>query len=115
VVEEKGEKKIRKYHVVTTAQGAAVHWQVRVHYYWWVYLQQQHWMREMQHLQFMQDPASESVSFKCLLCCMLYGPHGDRVSIWGTAIVVSFSHWMAPSTDQPLAAPSSNPSWLDVS
>lgn len=26
--------KVRKYHVVTSAQGAAVHWQVRVHYYW---------------------------------------------------------------------------------
>eukprot|EP00775_Hariotina_reticulata_P010145 gene10145-10303_t len=36
VVEEKGEKKVRKYHVVTTAQGAAVHWQVRVHYYWYL-------------------------------------------------------------------------------
>lgn len=24
----------RKYHVVTSAQGSAVHWQVRVHYYW---------------------------------------------------------------------------------
>lgn len=28
------DKKVRKFHVVTTAQGAAVHWQVRVHYYW---------------------------------------------------------------------------------
>lgn len=24
----------RKFHVVTSAQGSAVHWQVRVHYYW---------------------------------------------------------------------------------
>lgn len=30
------DKKVRRYHVVTSAQGAAVHWQVRVHYYWWV-------------------------------------------------------------------------------
>lgn len=28
------DKKVRKYHVVTSAQGSAVHWQVRVHYYW---------------------------------------------------------------------------------
>lgn len=28
------DKKVRRYHVVTSAQGAAVHWQVRVHYYW---------------------------------------------------------------------------------
>eukprot|EP00877_Chromochloris_zofingiensis_P001819 jgi/Chrzof1/11638/Cz06g03080.t1 len=26
---------LRKYHVVTTAQGSAVHWQARVHYYWY--------------------------------------------------------------------------------
>ncbi|GMH33444.1 hypothetical protein BSKO_01278 [Bryopsis sp. KO-2023] len=25
----------RKYHVVTTAQGSAVHWQARIHYYWY--------------------------------------------------------------------------------
>jgi hypothetical protein len=25
----------RKYHVVITAQGTAVHWQARVHYYWY--------------------------------------------------------------------------------
>ena len=24
----------RRYHVVITAQGSAVHWQARVHYYW---------------------------------------------------------------------------------
>lgn len=26
----------KKFHIVTSAQGSAVHWQVRVHYYWWV-------------------------------------------------------------------------------
>ncbi|EIE23811.1 hypothetical protein COCSUDRAFT_47447 [Coccomyxa subellipsoidea C-169] len=26
----------RRYHVVVTAQGSAVHWQARVHYYWYV-------------------------------------------------------------------------------
>lgn len=25
----------RRYHVVITAQGSAVHWQARVHYYWY--------------------------------------------------------------------------------
>eukprot|EP00198_Chlamydomonas_reinhardtii_P000268 XP_001689603.1 predicted protein [Chlamydomonas reinhardtii] len=25
----------RMFHTVTSAQGAAVHWQVRIHYYWW--------------------------------------------------------------------------------
>lgn len=25
----------RKYHVVITAQGTAVHWQSRVHFYWY--------------------------------------------------------------------------------
>ncbi|KAG2501810.1 hypothetical protein HYH03_000310 [Edaphochlamys debaryana] len=25
----------RVFHTVTSAQGAAVHWQVRIHYYWW--------------------------------------------------------------------------------
>ncbi len=24
----------RRFHIVTTAQGAAVHWQARIHYYW---------------------------------------------------------------------------------
>jgi hypothetical protein len=24
----------RRFHIVTSAQGSAVHWQVRVHYYW---------------------------------------------------------------------------------
>jgi hypothetical protein len=24
----------RKFHIVTSAQGAAVQWQTRVHYYW---------------------------------------------------------------------------------
>lgn len=28
------DKKVRRYHVITSAQGAAVHWQTRVHYYW---------------------------------------------------------------------------------
>lgn len=28
------DKKVRRYHVVTSAQGSAVHWQARVHYYW---------------------------------------------------------------------------------
>uniref|UniRef100_A0A7R9VVW4 Hydroxyproline O-arabinosyltransferase-like domain-containing protein n=1 Tax=Chlamydomonas euryale TaxID=1486919 RepID=A0A7R9VVW4_9CHLO len=26
---------VRKFHIVTTAQGSAVHWQVRIHYYWY--------------------------------------------------------------------------------
>lgn len=34
--QDPADKKIRKYHVITTAQGAAVHWQTRIHYYWWV-------------------------------------------------------------------------------
>lgn len=25
----------RKYHIVVSAQGSAVHWQSRVHYYWY--------------------------------------------------------------------------------
>jgi hypothetical protein len=25
----------RRFHIVTSAQGAAVHWQARIHYYWW--------------------------------------------------------------------------------
>ncbi|KXZ44208.1 hypothetical protein GPECTOR_71g569 [Gonium pectorale] len=25
----------RMFHTITSAQGAAVHWQVRIHYYWW--------------------------------------------------------------------------------
>ncbi len=25
----------RRYHIVITAQGAATHWQARVHYYWY--------------------------------------------------------------------------------
>jgi hypothetical protein len=25
---------LRKFHIVTSAQGTAVHWQVRIHYYW---------------------------------------------------------------------------------
>ena len=25
----------RRYHIVITAQGTAVHWQSRVHYYWY--------------------------------------------------------------------------------
>jgi hypothetical protein len=24
----------RRFHIVTSAQGAAVHWQIRIHYYW---------------------------------------------------------------------------------
>jgi len=25
----------RRYHIIITAQGAATHWQARVHYYWY--------------------------------------------------------------------------------
>jgi hypothetical protein len=25
---------VRKFHIITTAQGDLVHWQTRVHYYW---------------------------------------------------------------------------------
>ncbi|KAG1657279.1 hypothetical protein FOA52_005473 [Chlamydomonas sp. UWO 241] len=35
--------KLRTFHIVTTAQGAAVHWQVRIHYYWY---QKQKWACE---------------------------------------------------------------------
>lgn len=31
----------RRYHVVITAQGSAVHWQARVHYYWYKKTRQQ--------------------------------------------------------------------------
>jgi len=24
----------RRFHIVTTAQGGSVHWQIRIHYYW---------------------------------------------------------------------------------
>eukprot|EP00878_Enallax_costatus_P018039 GHUV01018967.1.p1 GENE.GHUV01018967.1~~GHUV01018967.1.p1 ORF type:complete len:389 (+),score=99.42 GHUV01018967.1:186-1352(+) len=30
------DKKVRKFHILTTAQGPAVHWQTRVHYYWYL-------------------------------------------------------------------------------
>ncbi len=33
-VEDEKESGPRMYHTVTSAQGSAVHWQVRVHYYW---------------------------------------------------------------------------------
>mmetsp|Transcript_14428 Transcript_14428/g.39084 ORF Transcript_14428/g.39084 Transcript_14428/m.39084 type:complete len:552 (+) Transcript_14428:90-1745(+) len=32
---KKGNPKERKFHVVTSAQGGAVHWQIRIHYYWY--------------------------------------------------------------------------------
>ncbi|KAL0032623.1 hypothetical protein WJX77_011236 [Trebouxia sp. C0004] len=31
----------RQYHVVITAQGAATHWQARVHYYWYIKVKEQ--------------------------------------------------------------------------
>lgn len=32
--EPPADRKLRKFHIITTAQGPAVHWQTRVHYYW---------------------------------------------------------------------------------
>lgn len=28
------QRELRKFHIVTSAQGMAVHWQIRIHYYW---------------------------------------------------------------------------------
>uniref|UniRef100_A0A383W4V9 Apple domain-containing protein n=1 Tax=Tetradesmus obliquus TaxID=3088 RepID=A0A383W4V9_TETOB len=34
--QDPADKKVRKFHIITTAQGDLVHWQTRVHYYWYL-------------------------------------------------------------------------------
>lgn len=59
----------RKFHIVTSAQGSAVHWQTRVHYYWCV----RH--AGAQHRCGMHGPSHHCSVLSGALICYAYARH----------------------------------------